>query len=107
MENQSGPAGRSAFPGAHGSDARSLAKLLARYREPSHTRSIIEIALTLGPLAGLWTLAWAAFHFGHWWLSLVLAVPAAGFLLRLFMIQHDCGHGAFFRHRMVNDWVGR
>jgi hypothetical protein len=34
-------------------------------------------------------------------------VPAAGFLVRLFMIQHDCGHGAFFRQRVVNDWVGR
>jgi omega-6 fatty acid desaturase (delta-12 desaturase) len=34
-------------------------------------------------------------------------VPAAGFLLRLFMIQHDCGHGSFFRHRAANDWVGR
>jgi omega-6 fatty acid desaturase (delta-12 desaturase) len=34
-------------------------------------------------------------------------VPAAGFLVRLFMIQHDCGHGSFFRHRLANDWVGR
>jgi fatty acid desaturase len=32
---------------------------------------------------------------------------AAGFLVRLFMIQHDCGHGSFFRHRLANDWVGR
>jgi omega-6 fatty acid desaturase (delta-12 desaturase) len=34
-------------------------------------------------------------------------VVAAGFLLRLFMIQHDCGHGSFFRQRLANDWVGR
>ncbi len=34
-------------------------------------------------------------------------MPAAGFLVRLFMIQHDCGHGTFFRHRLANDWVGR
>jgi omega-6 fatty acid desaturase (delta-12 desaturase) len=38
---------------------------------------------------------------------LLLAVPAAGFLVRLFMIQHDCGHGSFFRHRVTNDWIGR
>jgi acyl-lipid omega-6 desaturase (Delta-12 desaturase) len=50
---------------------------------------------------------WAALHFGYWWLSLLLAIPAAGFLVRLFMIQHDCGHGSFFSHRMANDWVGR
>jgi hypothetical protein len=42
----------------------------------------------------LWALAWFACYFGFWWLSLILAVPAAGFLVRLFMIQHDCGHGA-------------
>jgi omega-6 fatty acid desaturase (delta-12 desaturase) len=49
---------------------------------------------------------WAALGIGYW-LCLLLAVPAAGFLVRLFMIQHDCGHGAFFRRRTVNDWVGR
>ena len=42
------------------------------------------------------------------WMALVLASSwAAGFLVRLFMIQHDCGHGSFFRHRLANDWVGR
>jgi acyl-lipid omega-6 desaturase (Delta-12 desaturase) len=82
-------------------------QILARYRKPSHTRSIVEIAVTLGPLVALWVLAWAAYYFGLWWISLLLAVPAAGFLVRLFMIQHDCGHGAFFRHRLANDWVGR
>ena len=88
-------------------DARGWTQILARYREPSHARSLFEIAVTLIPLTGLWSLAWLAIHFGYWWLSLLLAVPAAGFLVRLFMIQHDCGHGAFFRHRLANDWVGR
>ncbi len=41
------------------------------------------------------------------WLVLALAVPAAGFLVRLFIIQHDCGHGSFFRSRRANDWLGR
>ena len=88
-------------------DARGWTNILAHYREPSHCRSVVEIAITLGPLAALWTLAWTAYCFAFWWLSLLLAVPAAGFLVRLFMIQHDCGHGAFFRHRLANDWVGR
>jgi omega-6 fatty acid desaturase (delta-12 desaturase) len=51
-------------------------------------------------------LVWAALDISYW-LSLLLAVPAAGFLVRLFMIQHDCSHGAFFRHRHANDWIGR
>jgi acyl-lipid omega-6 desaturase (Delta-12 desaturase) len=86
---------------------RQWTQILARYREPNHARSILEITITCMPLVALWVLAWAALHFGYWWLSLLLAVPAAGFLVRLFMIQHDCGHGSFFRHRLANDWVGR
>ena len=82
-------------------------RILARYREPSQGRGIFEIAVSLVPFAALWALAWAAVHFGYWELSFLLAIPAAGFLVRLFMIQHDCGHGSFFRHRLVNDWVGR
>jgi len=42
-----------------------------------------------------------------YWATLLLAVPAAGLLVRMFMIQHDCGHGSFFRSRWVNDLVGR
>jgi hypothetical protein len=51
--------------------------------------------------------AWTALYLGYWWLCLLLAMPAAGFLVRLFMIQHDCGHGSFFHNRSANDWVGR
>src|SRR5260370_20151909 len=87
-------------------NARTLAQNLARYRMPSFGRSIVEILITVVPFLALWTSMWAALHIGYW-LSLLLAVPAAGFLVRLFMIQHDCGHGAFFRHRIANDWIGR
>ena len=87
--------------------ARRWIQALAGYRSPSHGRSIFEIAVTLLPFAALWALAWAAVHYGYWELSLLFCIPAAGFLVRLFMIQHDCGHGAFFRHRHANDWVGR
>jgi acyl-lipid omega-6 desaturase (Delta-12 desaturase) len=88
-------------------DARHWTRLLSGYREPSNLRSIFEIVITFVPLAALWALSLSALNFGHYWLSLLIAVPAAGFLVRLFMIQHDCGHGSFFRHRPMNDWVGR
>lgn len=87
-------------------DGRGVAKALARYREPSHARSIAEITVTAVPFLVLWSLTWASVALGWWW-GLLLTVPAAGFLVRLFMIQHDCGHGAFFRSRRANDWVGR
>jgi omega-6 fatty acid desaturase (delta-12 desaturase) len=88
------------------SDARGWAQILARYRAPSLMRSTVELVITAGPLVLLWFLMWATLDLGYW-LSLLLAVPAAGFLVRLFMIQHDCGHGAFFHRRSTNDWVGR
>jgi acyl-lipid omega-6 desaturase (Delta-12 desaturase) len=88
-------------------DARPWPQILGRYRDPSTARCLLEIALTVLPLAALWALVWLAVHLGYWWLGLLLAVPAAGFLVRLFAIQHDCSHGAFFRHRLANDWIGR
>jgi len=87
-------------------DARAWARILARYREPSCARSIFELIITVVPLVLLWILMWAILDSGYW-LCLLLALPAAGFVVRLFMIQHDCGHGAFFRRRLANDWLGR
>lgn len=91
---------------ATGANAAALMQILARYRRPSSRRGLLELAITAVALAGLWVLMWASLSVGYW-LTLLLAVPAAGFLVRMFLIQHDCGHGAFFRHRSINDWVGR
>jgi omega-6 fatty acid desaturase (delta-12 desaturase) len=87
-------------------DPRSLLKEIAPYREPRLSRSVLEIAITVVPFVLLWVLTWAALDAGYWF-GLVLTLPAAGLLVRLFLIQHDCGHGAFFRGRAANDWVGR
>lgn len=86
--------------------ARAWAQILSRYRQPSSSRSIFEIAVTVVPLVALWALAWATLDIGYW-LALPLAFAAGAFMVRLFAIQHDCGHGAFFRQRSVNDWIGR
>ena len=58
------------------------------------------------PLVALWVLAWAALQLGYW-LALPVALVAAGFMVRLFLIQHDCSHGSFFRHHLANAWLGR
>ena len=89
MSNGHEISGADASPSALG-----LPKLLARYRDPSLPRSLTEIAITALPLIGLWAGMWALLHVSYW-LTLLLAIPAAGFLVRLFMIQHDCSHGAF------------
>ncbi len=87
-------------------DAQRLPAILSCYRDPNLARSVTEIAVTLAPFAALWAAMWGLMQISYG-LALVLALPAAGFLVRLFMIQHDCGHGAFFRTRAINDWVGR
>lgn len=93
-------------PTTAGPDARKLAHDLAPYRGSNSAQSLFELSTTIGPFVLLWFLMWAFLDLSYW-ISLLLAVPAAGFLVRLFMIQHDCGHGAFFRRRLTNDWVGR
>jgi acyl-lipid omega-6 desaturase (Delta-12 desaturase) len=91
---------------AAAADVHALARSLARYREPSLRRSVVEVLITVVPFVGLWLLMWLSLRFGYG-LYLLLALPTAGFLVRLFMIQHDCGHGSLFRHRSLNDWLGR
>ncbi len=86
--------------------ARQWTKILLRYREPDFSRSVFEIAVTILPFAVLWVAILVSLEVSYW-LTFLLAFPTAGFLLRIFLIQHDCGHGTFFRNRTTNDWVGR
>ncbi len=97
--SNSGPAGNALT-------ARDVLPVLDGYRAPSLSRSTVEILVTLVPLVLLWLGSWYA---QGWSLlaSLGLAAVASGFLVRLFLIQHDCGHGSFFRRRRTNDWTGR
>ena len=80
-------------------DARAWTQRLLRYRDPSVWRSIVEIGISVGPLAALMGRDVAVISLRLLVAVAALSVPAAGFLVRLFMIQHDCGHGSFFRHR--------
>ena len=86
--------------------ARDWVKTLAKYREPNQLRSVFELAVTFGPFVLLWALAWWSMSISYW-LTFAISCANALFLLRLFTIQHDCGHGSFFKNRHVSDWVGR
>ena len=76
------------------------------YAQPDVRRSIAQLLVTGSALALLWLGMWVSLGHGYW-ITLLLAVPAAGFLVRLFIIQHDCGHGSLFRSRLANDLTGR
>ena len=86
--------------------ARTWLSTLARYRDPTTHRSLFELAATLVPFFALWALAWMALSISPW-LALALAVLNGTFLVRIFIIQHDCGHGSFLKNRTAQDWVGR
>jgi omega-6 fatty acid desaturase (delta-12 desaturase) len=79
---------------------------MSSYRTPIASRSAFELAVTAVPFFLLWLLMLGTLQAGYM-LGLLLAIPTGGFLLRLFLIQHDCGHGAFFARRASNDWLGR
>ena len=80
--------------------------MLSQYRSANAARSWFEVAVTAVPFLMLWATAYVALQFSIW-LALAVSVVASGFLLRLFMLQHDCGHGALFGDRRLNDWIGR
>lgn len=102
MTNSSDNTGQASDPRA----ARDWVKTLANYRHPNLSRSVFELAVTALPFLFLWGLAWWSLSISYW-LALAISVVASAFLLRLFAIQHDCGHGAFFENRTASDWVGR
>lgn len=85
---------------------RVWANRLSQYRQASNSRAAFELALTFG----LFLAAFAGTIFLaslSWWLVPLGMVACAFLLVRLFIIQHDCGHGAMFASRGWNTWVGR
>jgi len=80
--------------------------IVARYAMPDARRGTIQLLNTGLPFLVLFTAMLCGVHY-KLWATLVLVLPAAALLLRLFMFQHDCGHGSFFRARWANDGLGR
>lgn len=86
--------------------ARDWVSVLAHYREPNEWRSFFELGVSIIPFFLLWGLAWWALSYSYL-LTFAISVINAAFLLRMFTIQHDCGHGSLFRNRVLSDWIGR
>ena len=83
----------------------SWKEVVARYQDPDLRRSLWQIANTFAGYIVLWGLMIWSLRISYW-LTLALAFPAAGFMVRMFIIFHDCGHGSFFKSRKANDFVG-
>jgi len=104
--SQSAEAAPSVSDNVNPEPARNWVRILAKYREPNSARSIFELAVSILPFIALWVLAWLSLSVSYW-LALAIALVNGGFLVRLFIIQHDCGHGSYFNNRHASDWVGR
>jgi len=85
---------------------RVWAGRLAPYRQADNRRAFAELALTLVLFSSFWGLALFLFRTNPWLLPLAI-LPASGLLVRVFIVQHDCGHGAMFGSKKLNNWVGR
>jgi omega-6 fatty acid desaturase (delta-12 desaturase) len=80
-------------------------KTLAPYFGGDTRRSVTQLVVSAVPFVGFWVLAYWSLALSYW-LTLLFSMAATGFLMRLFMIQHDCGHGSFFKSRKARNTVG-
>ena len=79
--------------------------LVAQYEQPHFWRPIWQIINSVGAYIALWCLIFVSLSFSPW-LTLILVIPAAGLLVRIFIIFHDCVHGSFFKSRRANLFWG-
>lgn len=85
---------------------REFARRCAMFRGADTRRAAIQLLTTAVPFVAIVTVMFAILDHAYW-MTLLLALPAAGLAVRFFIIQHDCGHGCFFPSRPINDTLGR
>jgi omega-6 fatty acid desaturase (delta-12 desaturase) len=92
-------------PGAPGSDAE-VRQAAAAFARPTGWKSAFQLLTSFGPFLAGCTAMYLVYPVSYL-LTLALAVPTGALLIRVFIVQHDCGHGSFFASRQVNTLVGR
>ena len=84
---------------------KKLRKDVAPFAKSETRKSIVQIFNTIIPLLVAWTLGFYLLQFSPWY-TVACSVVAAGFVVRTFIIFHDCTHGSFFKSKKANDRVG-
>jgi acyl-lipid omega-6 desaturase (Delta-12 desaturase) len=79
---------------------------IAAHEQPSLRRSLLDLATSVAPYLALTVAMYLSIEISPW-VTLALAIPAAGFLLRTFIVFHDCAHGSFLPTKRGNLWLGR
>ena len=84
---------------------REWIEIISRYNKPDPVKSWWQVINSLGPYIILWILMIKSLEISYW-LTLLLSVFAAGFMIRIFIIFHDCGHGSFFKSKQLSKTIG-
>ena len=92
--------------GAIPSEPVNWNRRLSAFKHANNARAAFELILTLGLFGAFWAAAFALYQISIAAAFLAI-VPAGLMMVRLFIVQHDCGHGAFFSSQRLNDWTGR
>ncbi len=95
------------IPAANNSESNKLScqQVVAKYENPDLRRSVWQVLNSFVPYFILWYVMYRSLAVSYW-MTLALSVLAAGFLVRIFIIFHDCGHGAFFKSQKASDVLG-
>ncbi len=86
-------------------DLANWKQIVAKYQVPDWRRAAWQIANTFGPFLAIWVLMYFTLNYSLT-LTLALGLLNAFFLVRIFIIQHDCGHFSFLKNRKANDTIG-
>ncbi|MGN6258683.1 MAG: fatty acid desaturase [Solirubrobacterales bacterium] len=101
------PMPTSAAPGAvPDSDRLYWRQFVARHEHPSLRHGLLDLATSALPYLVLTVVMYLCLEVSVW-ITLALAIPAAGFLMRTFIVFHDCAHGSFLPTKRANLWLGR
>ncbi len=85
---------------------KQLPKIASKYRLPSTKKAIVQMITSYLPYITLWVSMYYLVQFGRWW-GWIVGIINAFFLVRIFIIQHDCGHQSFFASHAANNWIGK
>ena len=78
---------------------------IARYERADRGRALLDLATSVVPYIALSVVMYLTLRSSHV-LALALAVPTAVFLVRTFIVFHDCSHGSFLGSKRANTWLG-
>ncbi len=87
-------------------DIRQLAGHCDAYKGGDTKRALLQLTTTAGLFFAAWAVIWLSLDYTYWFAA-ILVLPTAGLLVRLYVLQHDCGHGSFFPSRLANNLTGR